>query len=252
MIAFGKQIVIANGIELMATHGAVIHAALAQEQHHNDGEQGGEVERNGADKQIEAAVIFHNAGNSGRPGRNGGNHADGSGGSIDEVSQLSAGNAVAIGNGTHDAADGEAVEVVIHEDEHAQQEGGEHGAAAGLDVGFGPGAESSGTAGLIEQGNENTQQNQEHEDTGIIADGGNNAIIDEGIQCFHMETGIEQSAGDGTDKQGAVHFLGDEGQTDCNDGGNERPECTKHKIYLLKNGTKKAMRNAENKSHGKK
>ena len=34
-----------------------------------------------------------------------------------------------------------------------------------------------------------------------------------------MEAGIEQGTGNGADEQGAVHFLGDEGQTDSDDGG---------------------------------
>lgn len=235
----------------MAAHGAVVHAGLAEEQHHDDGEQGVEIEGDGADEQIEAAIILHNAGDGSCPRGNGGDHADGGGSSIDEIGELGAGNMMAIGNGTHDTADSQTVKVVIHEDEHAQQEGSEHGAAAGLDVGLGPSAEGRGAAGLIEQGNEDAEQHEEHEDTGIITDGGHYAVIEQRVERLHMETGIEQGAGHSADEQGAVHFLGDEGQTDSDDGGNECPECTKHKIYLLKNGTKKAMRNAENKSHGR-
>ena len=251
LLALGEQVIIADSVELVAAHGAVVHAGLAEEQHHDDGEQGVEIEGDGADEQIEAAIILHNAGDGSCPRGNGGDHADGGGSSIDEIGELGAGNMMAIRYRAHDAADGEAVEVVIHEDEHAQQEGSEHGAAAGLDVGLGPSAEGRGAAGLIEQGNKDAQQHQEHKDTGVITDGGHYAVIEQRVERLHMEAGIEQGTGNGADEQGAVHFLGDEGQTDSDDGGNECPECTKHKIYLLKNGTKKAMRNAENKSHGR-
>ena len=151
----------------------------------------------------------------------------------------------------HNAADSEAVEVVIHKDEHTQQEGSKHGAAAGLDVCLCPCAEGCGAACLIEQGDQDAQQHQEHEDTGVISDGGYDAVIEQRVERLHMEAGIEQSTGNGADKEGAVNLLGDEGQCDGDDGGNECPECTEHNIYLLKNGTKKAMRNAENKSHGR-
>ena len=118
-------------------------------------------------------------------------------------------------------------------------------------MGLGPSAEGRGAAGLIEQGNEDAQQHQEHKDTGVITDGGHYAVIEQRVERLHMEAGIEQGAGNGADKEGAVNLLGDEGQCDGDDGGNECPECTEHNIYLLKNGTKKAMRNAENKSHGR-
>ena len=239
LLAFGEQVVIADGVEFVAAHGAVVHAALAEEQHHNNGEQGVEIEGDGTDEQIEAAVILHNAGDGSRPRGNGGDHADGGGGGIDEVSQLGAGNMVAVSNGAHHAADGEAVEVVVHKDEDAQQEGSKHGAAAGLDVCLCPCAEGCGAACLIEQGDEDAQQHEEHEDTGIITDGGHYAVIEQRVERLHMEAGIEQGAGHGTDKQGTVHFLGDEGQTDSDDGGDECPECTEHNIYLLKNGRKK-------------
>lgn len=110
-----------------------------------NGEQGVEIEGDGADEQIEAAIILHNAGDGSCPRGNGGDHADGGGSSIDEIGELGAGNMMAIGNGTHDTADSQTVKVVIHEDEHAQQEGSEHGAAAGLDVGLGPSAEGRGS-----------------------------------------------------------------------------------------------------------
>lgn len=118
LLALGEQVVIADGVELVAAHGAVVHAGLAEEQHHNDSEQGVEIEGDGADEQIEAAVILHNAGNGSRPGRDGGDHADGRRGGIDDIGKLGTGNMMAIRYRAHDAADGEAVEVVIHEDEH--------------------------------------------------------------------------------------------------------------------------------------
>ena len=218
----------------MTAHGAVIHAALAEEQNHNDGKQRVKIERNGADKQIKAAVILHHTGDRGRPGRDGGDHADGGCGGIDEIAELGAGDAVAVGHGTHYAADGEAVEVVIDKDENAQQEGGKHGDAAGPDVRLGPPAEGCGAARLIEQGDQDAQQHQEHEDAGVIADGGHDAVIEQRIQRFHMEAGVEQRAGHRADEQGAVDFLGDEREADGDDGGDQSPKSTEHDDFLLK------------------
>ena len=207
LLALGEQVVIADGVELMPAHGAVVHTGLAKEQHHNDGEQRIEIEGDGADEQVKAAVVLHDAGDGCRPRGNGGNHADGGGGGIDDVGELGAGNVVAVGDGAHHAADGQAVEVVIHKDEDAQQEGGKHSAAAGLDVRLGPSAEGCGAAGLIEQGDEDAKQHEEHEDTGIITDGGHNAVIEQRVERLHMEAGIEQGTGNGADKEGAVNFL---------------------------------------------
>ena len=235
----------------MAAHGAVVHAGLTEEQHHNDSEQRIEIKWNCTNEQIETAVILHNAGDGSCPRGNGGDHADGGGSSIDEIGELGAGNMVTIGNGTHDTADSQTVKVVVYKDENTQQEGGKHGAAAGLDVCLCPCAEGCGAACLIEQGDKDTEQHEEHEDTGVIADGNNDTVIQQRVECLYMEAGVEQSTGNGADKERAVNFLGDECQRNSDDGGNERPECTEHNIYLLKNETKKAMRYAENKSHGK-
>ena len=106
-----------------------------------------------------------------------------------------------IGNGTHNTADSQTVKVVVYKDEDTQQEGGEHRAAAGLDVGLCPGAESGGAACLIEQGDQNAQQHEEHEDTGVIADGSNDTVIQQRVECLYMEAGIEQGAGDRADKE---------------------------------------------------
>ena len=41
---------------------------------------------------------------------------------------------MAVGDGTHNGADRQTVEVVVDEDQHAQYEGREHRACTGLDV----------------------------------------------------------------------------------------------------------------------
>lgn len=55
-------------------------------------------------------------------------------GSVDEVRELSAGNVVLVRNGAHYRAHRQAVEVVVNEDEHAQQECGECCSLAAFDV----------------------------------------------------------------------------------------------------------------------
>ena len=57
---------------------------------------------------------------------------------IDEIGELGTGDAVAIRHGTHDAADGEAVKIVVHKNQHAEKERSEHRAGAGVHILFRP------------------------------------------------------------------------------------------------------------------
>ena len=129
----------------MLFHGAVIKIGNGKEYHHYDGEQGIEVIGNGADEKLHSVLCACTAGKSGngrRPGRNGGDYTDRRGGGIDEIGKLCAGDVMLIGNRAHNRADGQAVEIVVDENQHAEKNRAELSTHTGLDVLGGPTAES--------------------------------------------------------------------------------------------------------------
>ena len=218
---------------LMHTHGAVVELHQGQGDDEHEGQQGVEVVGDGANEQLDAGEagvqIGGHAGDGGGPGGDGSDHADGGGGGVNDVSQLGPGDLVAVGDGAHDGAHGQAVEVVVNEDQDAQGEGGQSGAHPGLDVLLCPAAESGGAAGGVDQSNDDAQDNQEQEDTGVIRNGGDKAVVEGGIQSGNGgEVCAEQSAYQHADEQGGVSLLGDEGQNDGQNGGHQRPESTVH------------------------
>ena len=109
------------------------------------------------------------------PGGNGSDHADRRGGRVDQIGQFGAGNPVAVGDRAHDRADGQAVEIVVDEDQDAEDEGRQHGAHAGLDVLFRPAPDGRGAAGVIDERHDDAQQYKENEDAGVAGDGGDHA-----------------------------------------------------------------------------
>ena len=138
---------------------------------------------------------------------------------------------MAVGDGPHDGAHGEAVEIVVDEDQDAQQEGGEGSAHLGLDVLGGPAAEGGGAAGGVYQRHNDAQKDKEQEDTGVVFDGGHQTVVDNHVQRADGGKALrEQSAYRDADEQRAVRLLGDKGQSDGDDGGHQCPERTVHAV----------------------
>ena len=131
-----------------------------------------------------------------------------------------------VSHGTHDGADGQAVEVVVDEDDTAQDGSGNHSADAGLDVGLSPAAVSSGAAGLVDQADHHAQDNQEDQDTDVPGVGQLDDHDVEGVgdHTPDVEVGVQQSTGQDADEQGGVDLLGDQGQADGDDGGQQGPD----------------------------
>ena len=209
----------------MALHGAVVEFHEGDGDDHDDGEQGIEVIGNGLYEQGKTVDGHHNTCHSCRPGRNGRDHTNGGGGRVDEVGKLCAGDVLAVGHGTHDAAYGETVEVVVHEDQHAQGKGGQLGTHTGLDVALGPGAEGTGAACLVDEGDDHAEQHEEDENTGVpgICYRADEAVADDGGQGTDgIKVGGEQGTRQDTEEQRGEDLLGDECQHDGNDGGKER------------------------------
>ena len=133
---------------------------------------------------------------------------------------------MAVGDRQHDGTHGQAVEVVIDENQDTQNEGSQLSAHAGLDVGLGPATEGGGATGLVDQRNHHAQQNQENQDTNIpgVTDLSDQNIGGVGDHAPGIEIGIQQRTGQNTDEQGRIYFLGDQCQGDRNHRRQQRPD----------------------------
>ena len=102
VFAAAAELALAIGLELSLGHGAVVEAHDAQHDDERDGEQRVEVERDGLDEQLDAGdagvELRRRSRHGGRPARDGGDHAHRRGGGVDDVGELGAGDAVAVGD----------------------------------------------------------------------------------------------------------------------------------------------------------
>ena len=227
----GEQVVLHLGVVLMGQHGTVVDVQDGDDHDHQQGQQAVVVPGDLPDEHLDAAdgVRVDVAGHGGSPGGHGSDHADGSGRGVDDVGQLGAGDVMALGDGTHHGANGQAVEVVVDEDQHAQQHGHQLCARTGMYGLGGPAAERLGAAGLVHQVHHDAQHHQEHDDGDVarIGHGGDDAVI-----AFHqlhqrlpgLEVADQQSAYQAAQEQRGIHFLADQGQHDGHNGGQQGPE----------------------------
>ena len=228
-VAGGVEIVLEAGVHLVQAHRAVIELHEDERDDEHEREQRVEIVGDGAHEQVKAVVVLDDAGHGGRPGGDRRDHAHGRGRGVDEIGELGAGDLVPVGDGQHDRADGQAVEVVVDEDEHAEQEGGEHGADAGLDVGLGPAAEGGGAAGAVDKRDHGAEDDKEEHDTGVVGNGGHHAVVDDGVKAGdRVEVGVKQCAEQDAHEQRRVNFLRDEREDDGDDRRHERPERERH------------------------
>ena len=221
------------GVVLVLLHGAVVRAREDEEQAHHNGQQGVIVIGNGAQehgKTVDAGAFRHAGSNGGGPAGHRRNDADGCCGGVDEVGQLCAGDLLPVSDRAHDGADGQAVEVVVHKDEDAQQQGGELCARPGVDVGGGPAAKGGAAAGLVHQGHQNAQHHQKDQNAHVAAVrelGDHAAVLVEeqgGDRQLQVAVGKEQRAGGNAHQQGGVDLLGVQGQHN----GHHRRQQGKH------------------------
>ena len=86
------QVAVTVGLELGCGHGAVVKVEEDQAQDEDDDEQRVEVERDGADEQLDAvdAQVLRYAGDGCSPAGDRGDHADGCGGGVDDKGELGA------------------------------------------------------------------------------------------------------------------------------------------------------------------
>ena len=127
----------------------------------------------------------------------------------------------------HDRADGEAVEVIVNEDEDTQHKGGKGRAHLCLDVLRGPAAKGGGAAGSVHQCYDDAQQHQKQENAGVVGNCGYQAIVDDHIQRSDGGKALcEQRPHHNTDKEGAVGLLGNKRQRDSDHRRQQRPDRT--------------------------
>ena len=217
----------------MGQHGTVVDVQQRDNHDHHQSQQTVIVPGDLLDEHFNTAdgIGIDVAGHGGSPGGHGGDHADGSGGRVNDIGQLRAGNMMALGNRTHDGAHGQAVEIVVDEDQHAQQHGHQLRAGTGMYGLLGPAAEGLGAAALVHQVHHNAQHHQEHDDAHVVAVGqhGDNTVIRAHQRHGGIpgsELGIQQCAHQAAQEQGGIHFLADQGQHDGHNGGQQGPEGT--------------------------
>jgi len=133
---------------------------------------------------------------------------------------------VAIRDRAHDGADSQAVEIIVDENQNAEHERRQLRACVRLDVRLGPAAKGSRATCCVDQRDNNAQQHEEQKNARIGGNRGNQAIIQDGVECCDgCEAAGKQAADENADEQRAVGFLCDERQHDGNDWRQQRPRC---------------------------
>ena len=226
----GIEIIVQLCISFMLQHRAEVCIGDSQCQHCYNTQQCIEVIGNGSDEQIQAVHALNYAGYCRSPGGNGSNDTDRSRCCIDDIRKLRSGNLMRIRNGTHNRAYGQAVEIVIHEYQNTQQEGGQQCTLSCFDCLNCPTAIRRRAACLIHQRNHDTQNNKENQNPHIVAVGKlcqHTAVCDisENRQIGQLgaEVRIEQTADHDTDEQRGINLLCNQCQNDCNQRRHQRP-----------------------------
>ena len=213
----------------MQVHGAVVKAHEHKGDDEHNGQKRVEVIRNGPDKELDAVIVLHNAGDRSGPGGDGGDHADGGGGGVNEIGQLRPGDLLILADRAHDGAYGQAVKIVVHKYQHAEKESGKHRAHSGFDMLLRPAAKGGGTARPVYQGYHYPKNYQKQENTRSVCDGAYDAVIYHGVKAQNgVEIGVKQAAQDDANEEGGVYLLGYEGQNNGYDRGHQSPEGKGH------------------------
>ena len=131
-----------------------------------------------------------------------------------------------LGDGTHNGTHGQAVEVVVDEDQHTQEHGHHLCAGAGLNGLGSPAAKGCGAAGLVHQVHHDAQDDQEDQDGDV--DGVDHADTLAGTDEVYdglpgAEVSQQQSSHQAAQEQGRIHFLADQGQGDSDHRGEQGP-----------------------------
>ena len=209
-------------------HGTIVELHQDDGNDEDEGHERIQVIGNGADEKLDAAHAgvesFCGRGDGSRPGGDRRNHAHGSRSGVNQIGKLRSGNLMTVRDRAHDGADGQAVKIVVDENENAEDERCKLRACVRFDVGFRPAAESSRAARSVDQRDDDAEQDEKQENAGVICDGSDQTVVDDGVERGDGgEVRGEQRADDDADEQRAVCLLADQRQNDGNDGRQQRP-----------------------------
>ena len=221
----------------MLLHGAKVDVQGGGQEHHDQSQDGVEVVGDGLHEQGEAVVAVDDAGNGSGPRGDGHHDAHGRGHGVAHVSQLGAGDLVGVGDGTHDVTNGQVVEVVVNAQHDAQQAGGDQCAGLGLDAAAGPVAIGLGAACADHQSHDGAQNDEEEEDAQVTG----HLFVQDAEEVLEsadrVTAGVQQSTDNDAEEECGVDLLGDQGQNDGDDrgdqGGPSSVQSRSHKRWFL-------------------
>ena len=162
-------LVLAHG----ASHRAVVASRPDDEYHEREREECVKVERYRLQKEgesVDAAVLRKRGADCRRPTRDGRDDADGRRRGIDDVRELCTRDLEFIRYGTHDRTDGETVEIVVDEDDDAEQCCQHQCAALALNRARRPLAIRTCRARARDRRDEDAEDREEYKDVHVRAD----------------------------------------------------------------------------------
>ena len=145
---------------------------------------------------------------------------------------------------------GEAVEVVVDEDQTAQQHRDQLRPHTAPDVAGGPGAEGRGASGAVHHLHHGAQDDQKEQDADVppVGEHGDDAVGEKAVDAVdRVEVAIEHGAGQHAEKQGAVDLSGDQRHEDGNEGRREGPHGVLHRHVFPGHGI---VQPAQKEHHG--
>ena len=230
-LAGGEEVAVEPRVHFVQLHRAIVKLHERETDNENKRKEAVVVPGDGTDEELRAGhdALVHNAGDRRRPRRDRRDHAYGRGSRIDEIGELGTGDAVAIRHGTHDAADGEAVKIVVHKNQHAEKERSEHRAGAGVHILFRPASERRRAARAVHERNKDAEQDEKQENTDVpgVRHTGDEAVVDNDVERpDRRESGDKRRAHDDAEKERGIDLLGDQRQSNGDDRRQQRPDGT--------------------------
>ena len=210
-------------------HGAKVQTDECNEEHEHDSRKRIEVVRDRLHEQIEA-VIAQIAANGNRPRGHRCDNAHGRRARVDKPRQLFMADAEAVSDRAHNCANREAVEIVVHENENAQN--GSHHASetSSFHVLRNPRAIRTRAAGDGDKHDKRAQQRQEQQQRTVVGDllthhlGNQAERVNERAKSNAIDgEGVNHHANKNADREGGIHLLRKKRQTERQKRGHDRP-----------------------------
>ena len=246
----GGEEVAAKGIPLVLQHGTVVELHDGDEDNHRQRQQRVEVEGDGLDEEADAVFIFDEPRHRSGPRRERCDDADGRRSGVDEIGQFGAADPMLVGDGSHDGTHGEAVEVVVDENQTAQQHRGQLCPHPAPDMAGGPETEGRRAAGAVHHLHHGAQDNQKEQDADVplVGEHGDDAVREKAVDAVdRVEVAVEHGARQYAEKQGTVDLSGDQCHEDGNEGRCEGPHGVLHRHVFVGHGI---VQPAQEEHHG--